>query len=205
MHRIQIQLDAYSLPLSRSWQSSKGSCLARAGWLVTAADAAGISGYGDCCPMPEAGTESHAQAGDCLHRLAQRPADELHRELAQYQASHPAACHGISTALLDMQARQHDLPLGQLLNKDANPEISLNAAAGALIHIKNPRMQLLQREGFQVIKLKVGVADPADELSRLHQLSEQLNPSTLLRLDANQAWNFQQASIFRRRHSGFAC
>ena len=196
MHGIQIQLDAYSLPLSRSWQSSKGSCPARAGWLVTTTDTSGITGYGDCCPMPEAGTETHAKAGDCLHRLALRSVDELYRELEQYQARRPSACHGISTALLDMQARQRDLPLGQLLNKDASPKISLNAAAGALIHINNTRLQLLQREGFQVIKLKVGIADPAAELSRLHQVSEQLNPSALLRLDANQAWDFQQAAFF---------
>lgn len=196
MREIQLQIGTYSLPLSRSWQSSKGSYCTRAGWLLTATDTAGISGYGDCCPMPEAGTETYAQARDCLHRLAQQSADELHLDLGQYQTSHPAACHGISTALLDLQARQRQLPLGQLLNKNASLEISLNAAAGALMDINNTRFQSLQQQGFRVIKLKLGTAELAEELSRLHLLSQQLNPSTLLRLDANQAWNFQQAAYF---------
>ena len=196
MRGTRIQLGAYTLPLAQSWRSSKGSCQARTGWLVAATDGAGVTGFGDCCPMPEAGTETHALAGDCLHRLAHKPADELHQELLTHTASYPAACHGISTALLDMQARQRRLPLGQLLNKDASAKISLNAAAGALTQISDSRLRSLQGEGYQVIKLKVGIADPAAELSLLHQLSEQLKPATLLRLDANQAWDFQQAAYF---------
>lgn len=196
MRGIEIKLDAYSLPLTRSWHSSKGSCRARSGWLVAATGGAGDKGFGDCCPMPDAGTETFVQAGDCLHRLAQKPADELYRELAVYQAGYPAACHGISTALLDMQARQRQMPLGQLLNKDASPKISLNAAAGALTQINDTRLQSLEREGYKVIKLKVGIADPAAELSLLHNLSKRLKPSILLRLDANQAWDFQQAAYF---------
>lgn len=196
MYQIQLQIDAYSLPLIQPWKSSQGSCHARTGWLVTLTDEAGITGYGDCCPLPEAGTETHTQARDCLHRLAQRPANELYRELEQHQVSHPAACCGISTALLDMQARQHQVPLAQLLNKNASREISLNAAAGALININSAKLQQLQQRGFQVIKLKVGIAEPADELAQLYRLSEQLNPTTLLRLDANQAWNSQQAAYF---------
>ena len=196
MRDTRLRFDAYSLPLAKSWQSSKGNRRTRAGWLVTATDAAGVSGYGDCCPMPEAGTETRTRAGECLCRLARRPVDEIYRELEQYRASHPSACHGVSTALLDMHARQDNLPLGRLLNKDVSPKISLNATAGALIRIKGGGLQLLQQEGFQVIKLKVGIADPVDELGRLHQLSQRLNPATLLRLDANQGWNFQQAAYF---------
>lgn len=197
MYEIQLQIDAYSLPLTRPWRSSKGSCLARTGWLVTATDEAGTTGYGDCCPMPEAGTEAHAQAGRFLLKsVRQQPTRKLFHELEQHRTSHPAACHGISTALLDLQARQQHLPLGQLLNSEASLEVSLNAAAGALMDVNSAKLQQLRQAGFQVIKLKVGAAGPADELAQLHHLSEQLNPSTQLRLDANQAWNWQQAAYF---------
>ncbi len=197
MSEIQLQTDAYSLPLTQPWQSSKGSCLARTGWLVTVTDDAGIRGYGDCCPMPEAGTETHAQAWHFLHKSVQRqPTGKFIQELEQHQASQPAACCGISTALLDLQARQQQLPLGQLLNNDASQEFSLNAAAGALMNTNGGRLQQLQQEGFQVIKLKLGTAEPAAELAQLYILLEQMNPSTRLRLDANQAWNSQQAAYF---------
>jgi len=197
MCEIQLQIDAYSLPLTRPWQSSQGSCHTRKGWLVKATDGAGITGYGDCCPMPEAGTETHAQAGGFLRKsVQQQPTGKCFPELEQHRISHPAACHGISTALLDLQARQQHQPLGQLLNKDASQEFSLNAAAGTLMNVNGAGLQQLQQDGFQVIKLKVGTAEPAAELAQLHILSEQLNPSTRLRLDANQAWNSQQATYF---------
>jgi o-succinylbenzoate synthase len=193
---IQPQIDAYSLPLTEPWQSSRGHLHTRKGWLVMLTDEAGITGYGDCCPMPEAGTETHAQSGDCLHGLAQQPINEFYRELEQHGANHPAACCAMSTALLDLQARQQLLSLGQLLNENASQKFNLNAAAGTLMHINVARLQQLQQEGFQVIKLKVGIANPADELVKLHHLSKQLNPSALLRLDANQAWNPRQAAYF---------
>jgi len=196
MCEIQLQTDAYSLPLTQQWRSSQGSFQARKGWLVMLTDEAGITGYGDCCPMPEAGTETHTQSGDCLHGLAQQPRDKLQKELEQYHASHPATCCGISTALLDMQARQQQLPLGQLLNKKASREISLNAAAGTLMNINHAGLQQMQQLGFQIIKLKVGITDPADELAQLYHLSKQLNQSTMLRLDANRAWDPQQAAYF---------
>ncbi len=194
---IQLQIDAYSLPLAQPWQSSRGSCLVRKGWLVKATGRGRITGYGDCCPMPEAGTETHAQAGSVLLKsVQQQPTGKFLQELEQQRTSHPAACHGISTALLDLQARQQHLSLGQLLNRDASQEFSLNAAAGALMNVNGARLQQLQQDGFQVIKLKLGTAEPAAELAQLHILSEQLNPSTRLRLDANQAWNSQQATYF---------
>jgi len=197
MSEIQLQIDAYSLPLTQPWQSSKGSCLARTGWLVTVTDDAGITGYGDCCPLPEAGTETHAQAGSFLRKsVQQQPTGRCFQELEQHRASHPAACCGISTALLDLQARQQHLPLGQLLNRNASQEFSLNAAAGTLMNINGSELQRLQQDGFQVIKLKAGTAEPAVELAQLHTLSGQLKPSTRLRLDANQAWNSRQAAYF---------
>lgn len=196
MCRIKQQIIAYSLPLSQPWLSSKGHYHVRNGWLVSLTDKAGITGYGDCCPMPEAGTESYAQSENCLHDLLQVPADLLYGKLEQYRMSHPAACCCVSTALLDLQARQQHLPLGHLLNKKASGEISLNAPAGTLMNVNHARLQQLRQDGFQVIKLKVGIAAPADELVQLHQLAKHLDSSILLRLDANQAWNSKQAAYF---------
>ncbi len=200
MYQIKIQIINYALPLSQSWLSSKGSYHTRYGWLVLLTDEAGITGFGDCCPMPEAGTETLAQSENCLRGLLQKPNHRSDQGLEQYckpySTSHPAVCCAISTARLDLQARQQQLPLRQLLNKQSCHAFSLNAAAGTLINVNQPRLQLLQRQGFQVIKLKVGVTDPADELAQLHQLANHLDSTTLLRLDANQAWNLRQASYF---------
>lgn len=197
MCEIQLKIDAYILPMSRPWRSSQGSYQARKGWLVKLTDKAGITGYGDCCPLPEAGTETHAQASNLLRRLEQQQAtDEFAAQQVQHHASHPAVCCGLSTALLDLQARQQQLSLGQLLNNKPSREINLNAAAGTLMNVNRAKLQQLQQNGFQVIKLKVGIAAPADELAQLHHLAQTLSPSTLLRLDANQAWNPQQAAYF---------
>ena len=146
--------------------------------------------------MPEAGTETRALARDCLNGLAVQPVDKVLRELEQLRPSHPAVSHGISTALLALEAKHRHLPLAQLLNKNARSEIRVNAAGGVLIDVAYPDLQQLEQQGFQVIKLKVGIAEPAAELTRLHELSRQLDPATMLRLDANQAWDWRQATYF---------
>ena len=56
-----IGIRPYALPLRQPWTSAHGTRAERRGWLLQV-QAAGVSGYGDCAPLPEAGTEPEAVA-----------------------------------------------------------------------------------------------------------------------------------------------
>ena len=60
---VEADVQPFCLRLSRPWQSARGVLHRREGWLIRLVDAEGISGMGECGPMPEAGTESAARAG----------------------------------------------------------------------------------------------------------------------------------------------
>jgi o-succinylbenzoate synthase len=168
----------------------------------------GISGYGDCAPLPEAGTEPAASAEHRLRhwcRASARPntrqrqaslttlleqlADELPSET-------PAADCAVETALLDLQARILGLPLRRLLSADACDSIVVNAALGSAAELSRQQVSTALTQGWRVLKVKVGTADPEQELRRLGEVAKILPDDALLRLDANGAWTWPTATGF---------
>ena len=69
---VEADVQPFCLRLSRPWQSARGVLHRREGWLIRLVDAEGISGVGECGPMPEAGTESAARAGGGLGEWSSR-------------------------------------------------------------------------------------------------------------------------------------
>jgi O-succinylbenzoate synthase len=53
----RVDLVPYRLPLARVWASARGNFRERRGWLVSVR-CGDLRGYGDCAPLPEAGTET---------------------------------------------------------------------------------------------------------------------------------------------------
>ena len=53
----------YCLPLRRPWQTSQGSLSKRRGSLLRLRTADGLTGWGDCAPLPEFGIEEAAARG----------------------------------------------------------------------------------------------------------------------------------------------
>lgn len=250
---------AYRLPLQRPWRSAHGLRTERRGWLVRA-ELGGHAGYGDCAPLPEAGTESAATAqrrledwcrqaaslsleqqlamlagpidspagsaargsppgtagarsgtgrstpaGALADTLADTLADKLAGAAAVPRAAlasaTPAADAALETALLDLDARLHGHTLrARLLQHADSPSpapplsaIRVNAALGAATEQQPEALAAAIAGGFDVLKLKVGVAPLADELAALQTLCDRLPLAVRLRLDANQAWSPAEA------------
>lgn len=195
----RVSICPYRLPLRQPWISARGRLDAREGWLV-AVTADGIWGYGDCAPLPEAGTEPPALAAQalgehraCLPGLALAEAlERLDRDAART----PAAAWALECALLDLASRRRALPLRTLLAPEASSRVPVNAALGALADLDDTDAMRAAVAGFRVLKLKVGLADPAWELARLARLAERLPAGIGLRLDANGAWDKPAATRF---------
>jgi o-succinylbenzoate synthase len=203
----EASLIPYRLPLRRSWRSARGVFSYRCGWLVRLKSDEGLEGYGDCAPLPEAGTESADSAlaqlelGLPLLRgvLLEKALESL--SLSSLFAR-PATRCALETALLDMMAQQAALPLARWLNLDARLSVKANQAIGNLDGTEGRRARVAAAAGFSVLKLKVGLNTPEKELAHLRRLSATLPPAVFLRLDANGAWNPVQARQFINGLSG---
>lgn len=186
----------YRLGLRRPWLTHRGRLDHRDGWLIRLA-ADGCYGVGDCAPLTMTGTETLAVAGQWLAQhisgLCRQEAMPLLEQLDSLH-SPPAVRCGIESALIDLLSRQAGISVARWLNPDALERVEVNANLGSLDQQTSDR--LAQATGYPVVKLKLGIASPEEELVWLNQLVPALPAGVRLRLDANQGWSYHQASQF---------
>lgn len=195
----------YRLPLRQQWQSSQGRLGERIGWIIVLRSD-GLTGYGDCAPLPGTGTETLEEAGTWLERQLSRlrgvaPETAL-ESLPSTAYCPPAARCGLETALLDLCARLANRSLSHWLDPRAQGKVRANASIGALDAHTATRVDGALGQGFGVLKIKVGFGQVDAELRALKELATNLPPGVSLRLDANRAWSFPQAERFVRGLQG---
>lgn len=217
-----IEFMPYRLPLTRPWCSACGGLSERRGWLVQVR-CGGLRGYGDCAPLPAAGTEGVGVAWDWLYawrvRTLRRPLGSALDELAEAHPAidaargsnpAPAARYAAECALADLTAQGAGVSLAHWLSAgdsrdgrgsaatgsaaEALDLVPVNAALGALGDITPAVLRDWGSAGYQVLKVKVGLGPPAEDLRRLAALAQHIPEGVALRLDANRAWNLGQAS-----------
>jgi L-alanine-DL-glutamate epimerase-like enolase superfamily enzyme len=105
------------------------------------------------------------------------------------------AISAIDTALWDLRARRHGLPLWRLLGGH-DPRVP--AYAGG-IDLQFPLERLLRQteanlqRGFRAIKMKVGRPRLGEDLERVTAMRQLLGPSSPLMVDANMRWSADEA------------
>ena len=189
---VEADVQPFCLRLSRPWQSARGVLHRREGWLIRLVDAEGISGMGECGPMPEAGTESAARAGRSLgewsSRLPGRTVAQAWEDL-ESDGPGPAARCALESALLTIGARRKGLPIARLLNPAAPSVVQVSGNIGIADDGLSERAANAVRRGFGILKVKLGIGEPRQERRDLRRLLEDLPEGILLRLDANGAWD----------------
>lgn len=158
----------YELRLTRPWHTSRGSFETRRGRLLRLKNAAGLIGWGDCAPLPSFGI-SESRAVD----------------------------HAEESALLDLAAQTTGLPLNAWLSGEATAaDIAVNANLGAISNVNQAMIAATLIRGYRVIKLKVGINHWRKEIARLRVLASGMPRDASFRLDANAAWNVDDAAGF---------
>lgn len=200
----------YRLPLRVSWLTAAGGFGEREGWLLRLDSESGARGYGDCAPLPGGAAEPAADVASCLYAQARRligmrTADALRAiatDLAE-PGDAPAARLAVESALLDLAAQAAGQSLAAYLRiqqaelEDGAPtEVAVNAALGSVHRLADDVVRGACSAGFQVLKLKVGVASMDLEIEHLRRAVTLLSPGVQLRLDANCAWNSARAERF---------
>ncbi len=188
----RLELRPYRLRFRAPWPGLKASH--RRGWLLHL-HCGSHHGWGECAPLPAAGTESPRTASRRLAEACARRWNPLTlaRHARRLARRAPAAACALETALLDLESRRRRLPLRRLLEPRAMDRFPVNAMAG---HACDPRAGAAARQGFRVIKLKVGRGDLEEELGCLRACCARLPAGVRLRLDANRAWSLEETRRF---------
>ena len=206
----RLDVAVYRAPVERPVRTAFGAMTNRPAVIVRA-EGGGAVGYGEIwCNFPSCGAEHRARLLESVFRpwVTGRdwssPADAFadltarsHRLALQAGEPGPIAqvVAGIDTALWDLAARQAGVPLWRLLggsqgrmpayasgiNPDCAEEQALDARAA----------------GFRAFKLKIGFGAELD-LANLAALRSRLGPDAPIAVDANQAWDLDEAIAMSR-------
>ena len=163
----------------------------------------GLTGHGEAAPLASYdGVEAadvHAALEDCAAVLADYPshapiADVLARcgertVLAQ-------ALAGIDLALWDLAGRRVGEPIWRLLGAADAPPLEVNATIAAADR-SGAALQAAQArtEGYGTVKVKVGIGDDPGRLAAVRAFA---GPQMAIRIDANGAWEPDEAAAMLR-------
>jgi L-Ala-D/L-Glu epimerase len=216
MKIVEIQWNAYRLPFLNSFTTAHGVMTVRAGIIVQITAERGISGIGEIAPLPASGGGSLADAYALLPALAARLHDKtldeaLELVLAEGKTgagaasafSPPVLC-GLEIALLDAIGKAEECGVCTFLSPaDITPRatVPVNAIIGARSkEAAIAAAREARNNGFRCVKLKVGVgSDTREEIERVAAVRDAIGPATHLRLDANEAWNLEEAIVILSR------
>ncbi|WP_121742911.1 mandelate racemase/muconate lactonizing enzyme family protein [Natronorubrum halophilum] len=195
---LELEYRSFSLELASPLETANGTIDSRDGFLIRIVDAASdgsdpVVGYGEAAPLP-GWTESPADCGAALERAgdAIRTAP---KEALEAVAGQVAARHAVTLALADLQATREATPLYRHIGKGPMVgRVPVNATIGDGSPTETAReaSEAVDR-GFNCCKLKVGRRSVDADIERVRRTREVVGPDVELRVDANEAWTYEEA------------
>jgi L-alanine-DL-glutamate epimerase-like enolase superfamily enzyme len=194
---VKLEFERRSLTLSSPLETSYGAVGTRELLLVTLTGSDGARGYGEAAPLEayDGVSIERAQAALELYAPIVERSSALNgaqmMEACQAEDDLPQALAAIDMALWDRAGRRVGKPVAALLSDSFAASVPVNATLTALDRA-NVLAQAVQaaEDGFTCIKVKVGVGDDA---GRVAAARAGAGPQMALRLDANGAWDVEEA------------
>ena len=183
---------SFRLPLRAPFQTAAGEITDRAGLVLRLATDAGVAGLGEASPHPAAGPQAAREIDEALARLAPRL---VGAEVGCLDEMTPEAPPALACALA--MAKGRGVSVAQLLGGPARASVPVNATIAAASESEAASQAKAAREaGFACVKLKVGTASSVEEeRRRVAAVRLALGSSVRLRIDANGAWDVEQAIV----------
>lgn len=197
------QIGKYSRRLTRPWKTSRGEVYNREGLLLRLISDKDLVAFGEAAPLQGYSTESLSQTEDALRAASQGLINKIvpssNEEIAALTADLikiiPSASFALESALSDLAAKNTGIILSKWLNPLARQSIAVNYVSSDFRDLKQLEKDI-DAGGYSVIKIKVGVNSPDDEIRDIIKLLEILPENVEIRIDANQAFTFDQACRF---------
>ncbi len=194
---MKLEIERRSLALATPLESSYGAVGERELLVVALSDEDGVTGHGEAAPLEAYDGVSVERVERVLesYRPALARSEDMNGaqviEACRSVEDLPAALAAIDLALWDRAGRRAGKPVAALLSDDPAGSVPVNATLTALDRAGVAEQAARAvREGFDCVKLKVGVGDDAGRVAAARAAA---GPAAKLRLDANGAWSVEEA------------
>ncbi|MDY6838524.1 MAG: o-succinylbenzoate synthase [Thermodesulfobacteriota bacterium] len=209
MRISDMALFEFRLPLRRPLKIGQEVLEQRRGLVLSLTDDSGRQAFGEASPLPGLSRESMAQAKDEMALL--RPwlmgrllPDHLDKVRGAFKAwlgecrLASSSRFALETAVLRLLAAKRALPLSELLSPSPRPFVSVNGLlSGSREEIEKKAFDLRAR-GYRAFKLKVGRQTVEEDIAMTQMVRRIITDDSILRLDANRAWQMEQALAFAK-------
>lgn len=195
---MNIRAYRYNIRFTNLLRTSKKIFKKREG-LVIEYLAGPRSFYGEAAPLPGFSKDNindvvqrfHNIKEDLYHLFAEDPSVP---SFEKWQTDHPlppSLAFGIATIAYQIDAYRANKSLREFLFPAALTQLSVNALASLSSDHLITNVKKYQEQGFHTVKFKVG-SDFSTEFKQLQKVRNQC-PQLKLRVDANQAWEVNEA------------
>jgi L-alanine-DL-glutamate epimerase-like enolase superfamily enzyme len=194
---VKLSVQRRTLRLASALETSYGAVREREILSVSLTDSDGMTGYGEAAPLQDydgVSVERVAQALEAYVPVLESSREENGAQLidaCRAVDDLPPAFAAIDIALWDRTGRRTGKPVAALLTDSPAQAVPVNATLSALDRAgAATEAAAAAAAGFRCLKLKVGVGDDA---GRVAAVRAAVGPEVDLRLDANGAWDVEQA------------
>ncbi len=193
-----IKLYAYKLPLYKKLQLGKKNIAEREGFVIEIKTETDVTAYSEIAPLPSFSMESMSdvikEVVSFKEKFAGKPVpSDILQQLTVYT---PSVRFGIESAFLQITAQSKKLTLVDLLNPTAKQIVSVNALLIGSQSEVVERVRSLYDDGYRAFKMKIGRGNLDDEISTIHKVRQIVGDDSLIRLDANCAFDYETAISF---------
>jgi L-alanine-DL-glutamate epimerase-like enolase superfamily enzyme len=194
---MQLEIARRTLALASPMHTAYGAVAKRELLVVTLTGEDEVAGYGEAAPLEAydgVSTDRVARVLESYRPVLARSGDMNGAQVIEAcrgVEDLPAALAAIDLALWDRAGRRAGKPVARLLIDDPAAYVPVNATLSALDRRGAAEQAAAAvREGYTCLKLKVGVGDDAGRVAATRAAA---GPAAALRLDANGAWDVEQA------------
>lgn len=170
--------------------------------VIGVATDAGITGYGECCPLGSAYLPAYAlgvrsglaEIGPKVIGLDPTALDVLNRHMDAVLRGHPYVKAAIDIACWDILGKATGMPVYQLLGGGAQETVTLyRAISQEAPEVMATKIAGYKAEGYTKFQLKVG-GDAEMDMRRIRETRAILDASDVLVADANTGWTRAEAA-----------
>lgn len=197
---MRLELARRTLRLAEPMHTSYGTVAERELAIVTVHGEDGVAGHGEAAPLPVYDGPSFERVWEALNRYASivAAADDdgpvagvRMIEACRAADDVPEAIAALDIALWDRAGRRAGRPVAALISDTYAPRVPVNATLTALDRAEAAEQAAsAAAEGYGCVKVKVGAGDDAGRVAAVRAAA---GPHVQLRLDANGAWDPDQA------------
>jgi L-Ala-D/L-Glu epimerase len=194
---MDVRIAEATLTFAEPLPTAFGTLRERELLLLRLSDADGAVGWGEAAPLEPYDGVSIATVRDAFDAYAAvlrdadggSAADLLER--CRIVADIPQALAAVDMALWDRAGNRENRPVAELIADDPAPAVRVNATIPAEDRATAARQAAdAAKQGYTCVKVKVGIGDDA---GRVAAVRAAVGPAMELRLDANGAWEVEEA------------